>query len=129
MTRINLLNLLQSMSDLSDNCSASVYLMGNNLFAAAPTCIFYEICPSNLSTVRKFDAKKLYGQNGYGVHPLQDENGDIWNMGFTVLPRFKYNIVKICAAKDGKEDSKFSNAKTICSIPSRWNTAFALNHR
>jgi hypothetical protein len=54
----------------------------------------------------------------------------MWNMGFSVLPTFKYNIIKIPNASIENQDLEtlFQGAKTICAISSRWTGAFAFNH-
>ncbi|ODM94718.1 Beta,beta-carotene 9',10'-oxygenase [Orchesella cincta] len=120
-----------SRDDMSDNCSASIYQCGRHLIASSPTTFFNRINSETLCSEERFDAKKYLGQNGYGVHPLVDEEtGTMWNMGFTVLPTVKYNIVKIpgTSSKDMTMDALLSKGSTVASISPRWNGALSFNH-
>jgi len=116
---------------MSDNCSASMYSIDNHVCASAATCYLCEIDPNTLDTKERFDAKKLLGQNGFGVHPLKDEEGNLWNMGFTVMPTLKYNLVKIPCGKNKDQDLNkiLGRGKVVTSISSRWSGAIAFNHR
>ncbi|CAL8109442.1 unnamed protein product [Orchesella dallaii] len=119
-----------SRDDMSDNCSASIYQCGRHLIASSPTTFFNRINTETLCTEERFDAKKYLSQNGYGVHPLIDETGTMWNMGFSVLPTVKYNVVKIPNAnsKDMAMDVLLSKGSTVASISPRWNGALSFNH-
>lgn len=116
---------------MSDNCSGSVYECGRHIIASSAASFFCKINPSTLSVEQRYDAKKYLGQNGYGVHPLIDEDGTMWNMGFTA-PVLKYNVIKIPNASrqnNAEMEALLSKGSTIASISPRWTGAIALNHR
>jgi hypothetical protein len=71
--------------DMSDNCSASLYKIGDTLCGAAATSFFFELDPKTLKTGRKYDGKKCFGQNGLGVHPLIDSDGNFLYNLFILL--------------------------------------------
>jgi hypothetical protein len=117
---------------MSDNCSSNVYTVGDHLCASAATCYFTHIQPGNLGTGERYDAKKLWGLNGLGVHPIKDDEGNLWNMGFSVMPTLKYHVLKIPApggAKGQDLTGILSHGKTVASISSRWSGGIAFNHR
>lgn len=116
---------------MSDNCSASMYQFGGHLFAASATTFFSKINRELLHQEQRYDAKRYLGQNGYGVHPLIDDDGTMWNMGFSVLPTAKYNIIKIpnATSTDIEIENLLSNGGIVASISPRWNGALSFNHR
>lgn len=131
MGSFNRIFSIQARDDMSDNCSASIYQCGRHLIAASATSFFSKINPTTLELEQRYDAKKFLGQNGYGVHPLIDEDGTMWNCGFSV-PISKYNIVKIPNAtkeSDASVENLLAKGSTIASISPRWSGALSMNHR
>jgi hypothetical protein len=63
--------------DLSDNASASLFQIGDHCCVSAATSFFYELDYSQnerrFITGKRFDGKKILGQNGLCVHPLIDQ--------------------------------------------------------
>ena len=115
---------------MTDNAGTNLFqLSRTELFVTSNTTFFRKIDPTDLCTGEKFDYQKCFGLNGVSVHPLTDNEGDVYNIGFSVMTGLKYNIVRIQGnEKYVTSQDMIQNSKTICSIPSRWSTAVGFFH-
>lgn len=51
------------------------------------------------------------------AHPIQDSNGDLWNLGATMLTGCKYHLVKIGVIGSGKaSDGNYNQFSLVSSL-------------
>jgi hypothetical protein len=62
-----------------------MFQIGEELFAAAETCMFRQVDPFTLECGEKFDTSKLFGLNLWSCHPVNDKDGFIYNIGTSFL--------------------------------------------
>jgi len=115
---------------MTDNAACSFFQLPNkDLFVTSNTTFFRQVDPWSLSTGEKYDYSKCFGLNGVSVHPLTDEFGDQYQIGFSVMTGPKYSVVKIPGdEKYGNSDDLIRHSTTLCSIPSRWNMSVGFFH-
>ncbi|CAG7818148.1 unnamed protein product, partial [Allacma fusca] len=115
------------LPEFTDNDYSTLFKIGPDLFSICDTCFFRQVDTERLGhSPEKHDSNKFFGVNGQSAHPLMDENGDVWNIGFTLLTGLKFQVVKIPKGKNSKEMLK--QAKVIATFPSRWNGSLGTLH-
>lgn len=109
------------MPEMTDNDSSNIFKLGKDYFVCNDSCFFRKIDTDTLNTGDKFDSQRLFGLNGLSAHPLRDEHGDIYNIGFSALTGLKFSVIRI-PNDDGSRSSKemLKNAKIVCNIPSTY---------
>ncbi|CAG7659416.1 unnamed protein product [Allacma fusca] len=112
--------------EMTDNDCVSIFPIGPDLFTTSDSC-FMRKMTQDLETCEKVDTNKYFGLNGASAHPLREEDGTVYNIGFSCLTGLKFNVYKI-PRKGFTSKEMMKNSKVIASIPSRWSTGLAYNH-
>jgi len=120
--------------EISDNVYSTPFKIGSSLFLAADTSFLRNLDPCTLDTTEKYDSNKCFGSTGQSAHPMTDENGDVWQLGVSLIGAIKYPVIKIPKISDELNDdaceghSRLKKAKAICSIPSSWSGGASATH-
>ena len=121
-----LFQILQFPVEMTDNDCVSIFRVGPDLFTTSDSCFMRKIT-SDLDTGEKLDTNKLFGLNGASAHPITEEDGTVYNIGFSCMTGLKFNVIRI-PSKGFSSKEMMKSSKTIASIPSRWSTGLAYNH-
>lgn len=81
LSNISFSALPSQLPEFTDNSYASLFQLGQDLFATSDTQFFHGIHASKLTVECKCDTSKTFSMNGHCAHPLTDVNGDVYNMG------------------------------------------------
>jgi len=116
--------------EVTDNGFGAIYPLNQEIVAASDNSFFQCVDSCTLASGKKYDSNKLFGVNMISPHPLRDEEGDIYNVGFSIGMGAKFNIIRIPAQSNKKEnlDDLLKKSKVICTFPCRWNTAMPFIH-
>lgn len=109
------------MPEMTDNDSSNIFKLGKDYFVCNDSCFFRKFDVETLSTGDKFDSQHLFGMNGMSAHPLKDEKGDIYNIGFSALTGLKFSLIRVPGSDGGKSSKEMlKEAKIVCNIPSSY---------
>ena len=116
--------------EVTDNGFGAIYPINSEIVAASDNSFFQCVDSCTLESGKKYDSNKLFGVNMISPHPLKDENGDIYNVGFSIGMGAKFNIIKIPGQTAKKEslDDLLKKSKVISTFPCRWTTAMPFIH-
>lgn len=109
------------MPEMTDNDSSNIFKLGKDFFVCNDSCFFRRIDTDSLSTGDKYDSQRLFGLNGLSAHPLQDENGDMYNIGFSALTGLRFSLIRIPGCDPSRSSKEMlKEAKIVCNIPSSY---------
>ncbi|CAL8110508.1 unnamed protein product [Orchesella dallaii] len=111
------------MPEMTDNDSSNIFKLGKDYFVCNDSCFFrkFDFDSNNLITGDKYDSQRLFGLNGLSAHPLTDENGDMYNIGFSALTGLKFSVIRIPSSDSGKSSKEMlKEAKVVCNIASSY---------
>lgn len=109
------------MPEMTDNDSSNIFKLGKDYFVCNDSCFFRKIDTDSLSTGDKYDSQRLFGLNGLSAHPLRDEKGDMYNIGFSVLTGLKFSLIRIPGSEGGRSSKEMlKESKIVCNIPSSY---------
>ncbi|XP_076989236.1 beta,beta-carotene 15,15'-dioxygenase [Tamandua tetradactyla] len=109
--------------DFTDNCLINIMKCGEDFYATTETNYIRKINPQTLETLEKVDYRKYVAVNLATSHPHYDADGNILNIGTSIMDKgkTKYVIFKIPATAPGAEKagkSPLKHTEVLCSIPS-----------
>jgi len=96
----------------------TIYKIGSSLFTSGDTCYFHEFDSQSLETLQTYHTIKAYGMNSTSTLPLEDDNGDVYQIGGVIHPTFRYHVLRMDASnKDKPLEKRF---EPFGAFPSRW---------
>lgn len=117
-----LCDYIQGPYEFTDNCLGPIHQEnpGEIFLQSDGSTYFFTINPDTLETIEKNHYLKTYKLYSMRPLPLEDDNGDLYNLGGTITGTLQCQVLRL--KKENRNNPLKERWEVLCQIPSRMKT-------